>query len=904
MAVSHIKSNPIADMTGTVTVFGSNGSTQTVAATDLVRPSDWNSAHNQYVTIAGNTAGQSTFSGSNIVFGGGPNITLSGVNATRFDISAGAGGAGDGVNILAAGTQTANTTGTVAFVDSNGIAWGMSNSSQITASYSQSTHAHNLSMFAVSNTTQSSSGTQDVANVSFAGAGAVSVGVSNGSVVVSAPNTIAQSNQTVGGYFLGNTTGESSSSTWDARTVSFEGAGIVSVGASAGSIRISATQSNQAFSADASSTFQTLSFQNSNGFTFSNNGGAIRASYSVPVVSNAIASVGSATNSGTNTSRFAADDHVHAGVFSVGVSTGGNTTGDTRVDVGRFVLAGSNAVTLSQATAANALNTIHIQGPISATTISAVASANTVGSRGSRFALEDHQHEGVFSAGVSNDAGNTSGDTRVGAGRFVFRGGNNVTLSQITAANALNTVVVSAANQTNQSAGIYAVGNTTGQSSSSTYDARTLSIDGAGIVSVGWSNSTLRVSATQSNQAFSAAGGSSAFQTLGFSDNAFASFTNSNGSVAITELRGSFYAVSNTTQSTSMTQNLDALSFAGAGIASVGVSNGSVLISVPAGGGGGDGGVFAGVSNLGNTAGSTGTVSTGNLVLVGSNGVTLSQSTAGAGSHATVSIIGRSPETISSFMNVPVFNQTMTFANASISHCVAFQLPEHISASFLRIPVVMTTSSTTLATTAATLSASAEIYSSWNAVIYSMGTGANSNSLQSVASGSAGFTQQNSISVAANGTQYSVTQGYSGQALGAGTTRTTQYSISNTNYSFTTNQIATEFSGTRFLDIPFANSLTPGPYWLVFGGSTSSTANSTGMSAATNCNVRYSNHFGMSNSNVVVRVMGNTDGTSGGFLGAGSMSTGGATTTASIQQSRISSSASHVMLYFQLIRSA
>ena len=59
------------------------------------------------------------------------------------------------------------------------------------------------------------------------------------------------------------------------------------------------------------------------------------------------------------------------------------------------------------------------------------------------------------------------------------------------------------------------------------------------------------------------------------------------------------------------------LSFHGAGIASVGYSGGSVVISVPAGGGAGDGGVFAGVSTGGNTAGATGTVSTGNFVLVG-----------------------------------------------------------------------------------------------------------------------------------------------------------------------------------------------------------------------------------------------------------------------------------------------
>jgi hypothetical protein len=44
----------------------------------------------------------------------------------------------------------------------------------------------------------------------------------------------------------------------------------------------------------------------------------------------------------------------------MGVSTGGNTSGDTRVDVGRFVLVGGNNITLSQGTAAGALNTITI----------------------------------------------------------------------------------------------------------------------------------------------------------------------------------------------------------------------------------------------------------------------------------------------------------------------------------------------------------------------------------------------------------------------------------------------------------------------------------------------------------------------------------------------------------------
>jgi hypothetical protein len=76
MAVQHVFSNAVAD--GTVT--------------SIVRPSDWNSYHNQQVTLAGNTAGQSTISGTNIVFQGGNNVTLSAntaANAATIVISGG-----------------------------------------------------------------------------------------------------------------------------------------------------------------------------------------------------------------------------------------------------------------------------------------------------------------------------------------------------------------------------------------------------------------------------------------------------------------------------------------------------------------------------------------------------------------------------------------------------------------------------------------------------------------------------------------------------------------------------------------------------------------------------------------------------------------------------------------------
>jgi len=54
--------------------------TQTVAdgtATSLVRPSDWNSAHNMVYNLSGNTLGSSRISGSDVTLVGGTNVTLS-----------------------------------------------------------------------------------------------------------------------------------------------------------------------------------------------------------------------------------------------------------------------------------------------------------------------------------------------------------------------------------------------------------------------------------------------------------------------------------------------------------------------------------------------------------------------------------------------------------------------------------------------------------------------------------------------------------------------------------------------------------------------------------------------------------------------------------------------------------
>jgi hypothetical protein len=71
MAVSHVKSVTIADGTNT----------------NIVRPGDWNSVHNQFFTLAGNTNNASSVSGTNVILSGGNNVTLVGSsNSIGFSV--------------------------------------------------------------------------------------------------------------------------------------------------------------------------------------------------------------------------------------------------------------------------------------------------------------------------------------------------------------------------------------------------------------------------------------------------------------------------------------------------------------------------------------------------------------------------------------------------------------------------------------------------------------------------------------------------------------------------------------------------------------------------------------------------------------------------------------------------
>ena len=209
-----------------------------------------------------------TFNGANI--SGSMTVNSAGVNLS-MSVAPGGGGA-DGYNILAAGTQTAATTGTVLFNNGNGITFGMANSSVITASHNGIT---------------SQSADTNKAGTGFTSAGN-NIGLSgtlNTNGLSLSATVQAQSNQNMSLYALGNTT-QNSSTVLNASNLSFNAIGSLTVGYSNGSIQFSApsaltSQSNQAVSAaNGSYAFQTLSMSNANGISFGTSAGsAITASH-------------------------------------------------------------------------------------------------------------------------------------------------------------------------------------------------------------------------------------------------------------------------------------------------------------------------------------------------------------------------------------------------------------------------------------------------------------------------------------------------------------------------------------------------------------------------------------------------------------------------------------------------
>jgi hypothetical protein len=176
--------------------------------------------------ISGGTSSQNT---GTIVWSNSNGVSFGLSNGVMTASAAGGGGGA----AISAGANSQNT-GTIIFANANGMTFGLSNNGSMTASYTVPSTAGLLSNINISAGTASN----NLSAMTLANSNGISFGL-NGSVVTATVKTdyqssnanylTIQSNQTMGLYAASNTTGQSSSTTIDARSLSFEGAGVASV---------------------------------------------------------------------------------------------------------------------------------------------------------------------------------------------------------------------------------------------------------------------------------------------------------------------------------------------------------------------------------------------------------------------------------------------------------------------------------------------------------------------------------------------------------------------------------------------------------------------------------------------------------------------------------------------------
>jgi hypothetical protein len=249
--------------------------------------------------------------------------------------------------------------------------------------------------------------------------------------------------------------------------------------------------------------------------------------------------------------------------------------------------------------------------------------------------------------------------------------------------------------------------------------------------------------------------------------------------------------------------------------------------------------------------------------------------------------------------------QSITYG-ASQSYMCPFDMPYNISLSYLRIPVAMVTSATgSSSVVSGTTGAqwTCGISSNWNAMIYSRNVGASSMSLASYASGEADFSTKLSYSNNSAGSRWSVSETiwYPVGSLG-NTSLVSNWASSSKTLTFGTTELA-NFTGTRWVDFPMATSLSAGRYWLCIGSASSSETSVSQLAFATSPHVKVTSAYGVTQINSNFGEMNAaTTATQQLQHGIGSFSTNATATTASMGLSNISSSASHPLLYFQMIR--
>lgn len=307
--------------------------------------------------------------------------------------------------------------GATVFSNSNNVSFGLNGSTvTATATFAQSQDPINL--YAVSNTTQSSSGAANVSALSFAGAGVASVGITGNSVLISVPAGGAAGTQSL--YAVSNTT-QSTSGTYT-NGLSFHGAGAASVGISNGSVVISVPVGGGAgdgyniVSLGTTGTTGTAWSALSASVAINGSGGVVVSQNN----SNQLVISGPATSSIVGTGAVSVS--VNASTISIGVPNQGTITQRYGWPPGNF------SVLSVMGNGSFSINRMQAEAPISATrmevpfllSLASSAAANTWGLRVSAFACIYTKNASTLSSLSSGSVGwsislasNTAGSTQV-----------------------------------------------------------------------------------------------------------------------------------------------------------------------------------------------------------------------------------------------------------------------------------------------------------------------------------------------------------------------------------------------------------------------------------------------------------------------------------------------------------
>jgi hypothetical protein len=351
---------------GGVTVNSNTGQRIDISVGAYITTADLSQNSSKYVQnwkLTGNTAGTtSSAQGTDLWFSGGNSITVSGSsNSVVFSVgnyitTAMQSNAATISNINVSGGTTSSNLSNFKLIDSNGVSWSLDTGSKIYATVK----TDYLTTAMASN--RGSDFVQATAN--FLGFPAyVSGTINSGNVSVSV--SYLQLGVSNTGNTAGNT-GVSSGQNWiwagtnnitvSESTAAFGGTNTIWISG--------ATVAGQPVNFSAGTTSNNLGsvvFSNSGGISFGLNGSTITASASTVGTATTVYDVASASSNGTVT-RWAAEDHRHAGIGAIGISTSGNTSGTTGSVQGTYWFQGGSNQTVSQITSNNGSHTLVIVG--------------------------------------------------------------------------------------------------------------------------------------------------------------------------------------------------------------------------------------------------------------------------------------------------------------------------------------------------------------------------------------------------------------------------------------------------------------------------------------------------------------------------------------------------------------